>query len=922
MSPRIPLIRLQAGILTLGVFAGAFLTTSQAATYYVATNGDDSRSAAQAQSISTPWRTIQKAASAMVAGDACQIRAGTYREEVRPANSGTSTSARITFQNYNGESVTVTGLDLVASGGATPPTVLLETESMTISASSGDTAFNFADAALSNGNGSSYDANAVGDYVTYSGSVGTAGTYNVRVGVRRWNSRGIFQLQINGVNQGAAYDGYDANLQNVEVNLGNVAISTAGTQQFRFNITGKNAASTGYRVVLDYIKLVPTGSSSAWTVHSGSIYRTSIAAAVSDVFVDGVIQGRARFPNTGSDLLNQTWNTMKSGTGFTNGSVNCTVVDTTITQGSGTWNGATIWFQGPDRWFSRTGTVTSQSGTSLAVTVANHQTYNLHMPAVGCVYFLTNSLAALDSAGEWHYDATAGQLYLWAPGSADPATKSVEVKTRRYAFNLNDRSYIRVAGINVLAATATLENSVGCLVENCDFKYINSFFTQADPLEREPYSFPTKWDSTYNNVGLYLSGSNNTIRNNLVRYSWGDGINVRGSGNLVEQNTIHDVNFHGSGCAAITPHGSSHTIRNNTIHRTGRDGIRHYTNNSQIIYNDIYNIGLICRDLGGTYANEPGYNFNAGTIIAYNWISNVGNQNQGNPVATGNIGVGIYIDNNTSGLTVHHNAIDNCTDSGIRLNWAASNNLICNNTLYNTTNAMQAWLNGYTQSGNVTRNNLSTTANWIGNTQSNNLVTSSPGFVNAGAGDFRLTAGSPAVNYGTPISGITDGYVGAAPDAGAYEYGGTDWVAGAGATPPGPTTVLLETESLTIAASSGDPASNFNDAALSNGAGSTYDANASGDYVTYSGNVPTAGTYTVYVRVRKWDSRGIFQLQIDGTNQGTAYDGYSATLDHQEVNLGAKTLTAGSHQFRFNVTGKNATSTGYRVVLDYIKLVP
>ena len=76
--------------------------------YYVSTDGSD----ANPGTIDQPFLTIQKAASAMVAGDATYVRAGTYRETITPGRSGTS-MAPITFQPYNGESVTVNGADLI-----------------------------------------------------------------------------------------------------------------------------------------------------------------------------------------------------------------------------------------------------------------------------------------------------------------------------------------------------------------------------------------------------------------------------------------------------------------------------------------------------------------------------------------------------------------------------------------------------------------------------------------------------------------------------------------------------------------------------------------------------------------------------------------------------------------------------------------
>jgi hypothetical protein len=44
-----------------------------------------------------------------------------------------------------------------------------------------------------------------------------------------------------------------------------------------------------------------------------------------------------------------------------------------------------------------------------------------------------------------------------------------------------------------------------------------------------------------------------------------------------------------------------------------------------------------------------------------------------------------------------------------------------------------------------------------------------PGFVNAAANDYRLAAGSPALDRGVAVNGVTDGYAGTAPDLGFAE---------------------------------------------------------------------------------------------------------------------------------------------------------
>ena len=68
------------------------------ATYYVdASTGNDSRTAIEAQSESTPWRSIAPAANAARAGDTVMVAPGVYREQVAPYASGTA-SAPIVYR--------------------------------------------------------------------------------------------------------------------------------------------------------------------------------------------------------------------------------------------------------------------------------------------------------------------------------------------------------------------------------------------------------------------------------------------------------------------------------------------------------------------------------------------------------------------------------------------------------------------------------------------------------------------------------------------------------------------------------------------------------------------------------------------------------------------------------------------------------
>lgn len=65
-----------------------FAKSSLAVTYYVSSAGNDSNPGSQSQ----PWRTIQRAANTMVAGDTVIVNTGTYNERVTVTRSGNAGS--------------------------------------------------------------------------------------------------------------------------------------------------------------------------------------------------------------------------------------------------------------------------------------------------------------------------------------------------------------------------------------------------------------------------------------------------------------------------------------------------------------------------------------------------------------------------------------------------------------------------------------------------------------------------------------------------------------------------------------------------------------------------------------------------------------------------------------------------------------
>lgn len=134
-----------------------------------------------------------------------------------------------------------------------------------VATSAGDTSAVISNTAFSAGSARQLQANAAGDFITLATSVLYPGEYNVRIGVRKNSASGQFQLAATAtpggafVNIGAVQETYAATTAYTELNLGTFTFTSAGTNALRFTVAGKSASSTDFDLVLDYVRLTPTG---------------------------------------------------------------------------------------------------------------------------------------------------------------------------------------------------------------------------------------------------------------------------------------------------------------------------------------------------------------------------------------------------------------------------------------------------------------------------------------------------------------------------------------------------------------------------------------------------------------------------------------------------------------------------------------
>ncbi len=101
------------------------------------------------------------------------------------------------------------------------------------------------------------NADGTGDWVEFTLPNIAAGTYNLDVNINKFNNGGRAQTSVNGTNTGAVESWFNGSATTDPFDAGNVTFATTGGQTIRFSVTGKDAASTGFKLAIDSITLTP-----------------------------------------------------------------------------------------------------------------------------------------------------------------------------------------------------------------------------------------------------------------------------------------------------------------------------------------------------------------------------------------------------------------------------------------------------------------------------------------------------------------------------------------------------------------------------------------------------------------------------------------------------------------------------------------
>ncbi|MBB6730685.1 hypothetical protein [Cohnella zeiphila] len=823
---------LAAATLSLAGFASVPPRQASAAgnTYYVdAVNGSDTSGNGSSGS---PWKTIGKAADAAAAGDTVKIRSGTYRETVRPAHSGTAGNP-ITFQPDTGANVTVSGADLISgpwsvhSGNVYKTTAPLNMGDFLDSVYV-DGVANFLARSPNTPVGNLYDPYTYKvEYPDTTNSV-LVDSANLTQPDGTWDNAAVFIRDTYAWNFGGA-------------------LGTAYTQGHLNLKTGQNAYNLELSSYDNALKLIGPGGavlgSYSVTVQPNATYNLKVTASGShlDVYLNNgtspVISSTDSALTEGSFGLGVESNSSAIAATAQFANVNATIASQNPNQPTGRLDpdfasNLKGWGHGeePGYWSADGTTLTGYTQPSMSTTdtwyysntTAKDFTYSADVKLTSASggnvylqfrkeeaarnvldisyndyylnpnslnmgnpeYYIMGSLAALDYPGEWYYDRATTTLYLRTTSSDSPSNHTVEAKARNLAFDLTDRSNVTIKGINLFAATIDMTGGENDVIDGIHAKYLSEF--------NKAVSY---------NTGLCLCGTNDTVMNSELEYSSGELVTVKGTDNKLINNKIHDGTYGpNTFISAVNIFGSGHLISHNEVYHSGRSLIGGDFYGVVIQYNDFHDGNYFATDTGLLYVAHNGL---GNSEIHHNDWHGSGYRYNGANGVQGDWDAGIYLDEHSSDALVYDNVTWNLPWNGVIVNHLADNILVYNNTTYDHSTVAINLYNpdeeayGIRAANNISLDGFNTGASAYGAQFDHNMTSGTPSYADPSGADFHLQAGSGAIDIGTPIRGITDGYTGTAPDAGAYEYGGTDWTAGADlAHPPAtlPTYRLVDTD--------------------------------------------------------------------------------------------------------------------------------
>jgi parallel beta-helix repeat protein len=443
-------------------------------------------------------------------------------------------------------------------------------------------------------------------------------------------------------------------------------------------------------------------SLNSWKKYDEKISSSCFSQPILALYANNKLAITARYPNTGFLTIDE-------------GLARIGLIDKSLTQNDGFWNGATIRIRSIDWVYEIRKVASYRKGEIL---FGKHEQYSveqgyeyrysgnenqtLYDVMAGYGFYLENKFSALDTLNEWFYNTDLKQLYFIGDTASVEAVvtdhgiiigKAVHdivfdgIDLEKYfktgIYSSQNISSIRVCNNKISHITGSGIRMDGlaekCIIADNVFEDLNA---RAISMMRPAY--------------CDISG-NSIKRIGLIR---GYGISgVNGATAIAMPNIETKIQ--------VPPYTNHNAVRNNTIDSCGYVGIRVDGYDNLIENNVVSNSMLTLNDGAGIYCYARQYNVTYNNIIRRNIVLNVYGDNMGTP-GNSYIAKGIYLDNNTHENLVEGNTIINSRAAGILVNDASNRNKIIDNSLFSNAEGISfaEWQNIGQNYGNVITGNI------------------------------------------------------------------------------------------------------------------------------------------------------------------------------------------------------------------------
>lgn len=369
------------------------------------------------------------------------------------------------------------------------------------------------------------------------------------------------------------------------------------------------------------------------------IYVQAYSRPITRLMLDGKALTKARFPNyrgVGAEFAIAT--TANNNTSFFVSAADLPKLATRDLIG------ATIYLK-VKQWMLETALIAAFDPATGKVTLDRNVTYTI---PTGTGYILEGKQWMLDAPGEWYFDDAAKQLYLWAPnGVAATELKGLEASWRDYGLIARWFKGLRVERLSIEQANVDgllLVETPDATVTDVRVKYAQ-------------------------NIGIsVLASPNVVVQDSIVDSAGVSGIVSRETDSAqVLRNLVIDTGLSGqtpSSEAAMILFGQNILAEGNVIRRAAVFGIRFSNRPGTVIRNNTVQSACVrFTDCAAIYTYTLAKDtplpavLGSGSLVTGNIVMHVRSNEEGCGYSCKNLGVGIYMDELSTGVVVTGNTI-------------------------------------------------------------------------------------------------------------------------------------------------------------------------------------------------------------------------------------------------------------------------